>query len=137
MRSREEVLREFGLALCDKGDTCTHYDCTGERRMADRIRELEAQQTAGEPVACRCGKCPALGLVDVDLSDKAHPRPRVGVTEATPDPVDAEIERTLTQQTGAFLRDKGLDMLDSLADDIALADSPAPLANGGGEVARG
>ena len=31
-----------------------------------------------EPVACRCGKC--LGLVDVDLSDKAHPRPRVGVT---------------------------------------------------------
>lgn len=40
------------------------------------------KQTAGEPVACRCGKCPALGLVDVDLSDNAHPRPRVGVTEA-------------------------------------------------------
>lgn len=50
MRTRAEVLQEFGLALCDKGDTCTHYDCTGERAMADRIaqqeariRELEAQ----------------------------------------------------------------------------------------------
>lgn len=60
MRSREEVLREFGLDLCVKGDTCPHYDCTGERRMADailtrddRIAALEAEVArVGRVVAC-------------------------------------------------------------------------------------
>lgn len=41
MRTRDEVLREFGLALLAPSDE--------EKKMADRIRELEA--ASGEPVA--------------------------------------------------------------------------------------
>jgi len=115
-----------------------------------RIRELEAQQTAGEPVACRCGKCPALGLVDVDLSDKAHPRPRVGVTEAQQDEIEqAEGERIFDRVCEALNLDPNDGDCDSgdHADFIASAvrahierltlSLPAPLANGGGEVADG
>jgi hypothetical protein len=42
MSEREEVLEEFGLAICDNGDTCDHYDCVGERVMADEIVRLRA-----------------------------------------------------------------------------------------------
>lgn len=51
MSEREAVLKEFKLALCDNGDTCTHYDCTGVRNMADeivrlrqRVREVERER---------------------------------------------------------------------------------------------
>jgi hypothetical protein len=42
MRSREEVLKEFGTASCVSGDECEEYECVAIRNMADRIRTLEA-----------------------------------------------------------------------------------------------
>ena len=104
---------------------------------------MTIEQTPGEPVACRCGKCPALGLVDVDLSDNAHPRPRVGVTEEIAKIVYDAMREV---QPPSVSTKPWVENGNAISQDIAryaarriltLADSPAPLANGGGEVARG
>ena len=56
-----------------------------------------------------------------------HPRPRVGVTEAAKSLLDAYNNQLSDGEKDAAW----------VALARALADSPAPLANGGGEVARG
>lgn len=40
MTTRNEVLHEFGLQLCERGEDCEHFDCVGERLMAHEIAAL-------------------------------------------------------------------------------------------------
>ena len=132
--------------------------------MADRIRELESQQTAGEAAAWSdlatriadavydddsaieaANQC--MGVFDAAAYREAqatviakvladalsHPRPRVGVTEAM---VRAACKE-YTRQYGVDERMDADVAKAILTAALSLADSPAPLANGGGEVARG
>lgn len=86
----EEMIKcgELGtFSLRDDPRQALHLLAVWNQSMGEyfALRELEARGVpeanfgnpapvaASEPVACRCGKCSGLGLVDVDLSDKAHP----------------------------------------------------------------
>lgn len=53
MRTRDEVLREFDLHTIDPNGEESQQVFA----LADRIRALESQQAASEPVACRDGRC--------------------------------------------------------------------------------
>lgn len=51
MRTRDEVLQEFGEGECALGERCPNKCCRKERRMADEIVRLREQLAASEPVA--------------------------------------------------------------------------------------
>ena len=107
---------------------------------------MSDEQTAGEPVACGCNGTDTVCVAHSGtVASAPHPRPRVGVTAE-----DVKLlrsvceyvaeERLVLLYESGFLRDMSLEgefraSVAGLPDRVlALADSPAPLANGGGEV---
>ena len=73
-------------------------------------------------------------ILILGLTPVAHPRPRVGVTEAA-----KIIETHLAYTNGWRVSDERYTehCTQAAMEILSLADSPAPLANGGGEVADG
>ena len=110
---------------------------------------MSDEQTAGEPVAWALlngGASPMAVTLDHGQATfyatangaaimplYAHPRPRVGVTEAMVDAFLSAYAKCETYNGWTFTHRMGV----RAGIRAALADSPAPLANGGGEVADG